>query len=80
MCSRDHRSCCHGERIARVDARGDGEFGIALRCAAVEDTDRGAATRLRLYAGCGIVAGSTAEGEIAESEAKLDAVRRALAG
>ena len=28
--------------------------------------------------GCGIVAGSTAEGEIAESEAKLDAVRRAL--
>ncbi len=64
--------------VGWIDARGDGEFGIALRCAAVEDTSRGPATRLRLYAGCGIVAGSTAEGEIAESEAKLDAVRRAL--
>ncbi len=64
--------------VGWIDARGDGEFGIALRCAAVEDTERGPATRLRLYAGCGIVAGSTAEAEIAESEAKLDAVRRAL--
>ncbi len=64
--------------VGWIDARGDGEFGIALRCAAVEDSDRGPATQLRLYAGCGIVAGSTAEAEIAESEAKLDAVRRAL--
>ena len=64
--------------VGWIDARGDGEFGIALRCAAVEDSPRGPATRLRLFAGCGIVAGSTAEGEIAESEAKLDAVRRAL--
>jgi menaquinone-specific isochorismate synthase len=64
--------------VGWIDARGDGEFGIALRCASVEDTERGTATRLRLFAGCGIVAGSTAEGEIAESEAKLDAVRRAL--
>ena len=40
--------------------------------------ERGPATTLRLYAGCGIVAGSTAEAEIAESEAKLDAVRQAL--
>jgi len=64
--------------VGWIDARGDGEFGIALRCAAVEDTARGQATRLRLFAGCGIVAGSTPEGEIAESEAKLDAVRRAL--
>lgn len=66
--------------VGWIDARGDGEFGIALRCAAVEDSPRGPATRVRLFAGCGIVAGSTAEGEIAESEAKLDAVRRALLG
>jgi menaquinone-specific isochorismate synthase len=66
--------------VGWIDARGDGEFGIALRCAAVEDGPHGPATRLRLYAGCGIVAGSTADGEIAESEAKLDAVRRALQG
>ncbi len=64
--------------VGWIDARGDGEFGIALRCAAVEDSERGPATALRLYAGCGIVTGSTAESEIAESEAKLDAVRRAL--
>jgi menaquinone-specific isochorismate synthase len=64
--------------VGWIDSRGDGEFGIALRCAMAEDTPRGPATRLRLFAGCGIVAGSTAEGEIAESEAKLDAVRRAL--
>jgi menaquinone-specific isochorismate synthase len=66
--------------VGWIDSRGDGEFGIALRCAAVEDTERGPATRVRLYAGCGIVAGSTAEAEIAESEAKLDAVRKALSG
>ena len=65
--------------VGWVDARGDGEFGIALRCAAVEDSPRGPATRLRLFAGCGIVAGSTADVEIAESEAKFDAVRSALA-
>ena len=64
--------------VGWIDARGDGEFGIALRCASVEDSPRGPATRLRLYAGCGIVAGSTPQSEIAESEAKFDAVRKAL--
>ncbi len=64
--------------VGWIDARGDGEFGIALRCAAVEDSPTGPRTRLRLYAGCGIVAGSTADSEIAESEAKLDAVRHSL--
>ncbi|MEI7442200.1 MAG: isochorismate synthase [Actinomycetes bacterium] len=54
---------------------GDGEFGIALRCAAIEGTNR---TQLRLYAGCGIVAGSTSELEIAESNAKFNAMRSAL--
>lgn len=65
--------------VGWLDAHGDGEFGIALRCGALEDGPGGPNTRLRLYAGCGIVAGSTAESEIAESEAKLDAVRTALA-
>jgi menaquinone-specific isochorismate synthase len=64
--------------VGWIDAHGDGELGIALRCAAVEDSPRGRATALRLFAGCGIVAGSDPEAEIAESEAKLDAVRRAL--
>ena len=60
--------------VGWVDARGDGEFGIALRCAAVE----GAGDRLRLYAGCGLVAGSDADAELAESQAKLVAMRDAL--
>jgi len=59
--------------VGWVDSRGDGEFGIALRCASVEDTDR-----LRLFAGCGLVSGSDAEAELAESQAKLVAMRDAL--
>ena len=54
---------------------GDGEFGIALRCAYIEKENR---TQLRLYAGCGIVAGSTSELEVAESNAKFNAMRSAL--
>jgi menaquinone-specific isochorismate synthase len=64
--------------VGWIDSHGDGELGIALRCAAIEDSERGPDTRLRLYAGCGIVAGSDPDSEIAESEAKFDAVRKAL--
>ena len=60
--------------VGWVDATGDGEFGIALRCGQLGDD----ATSIRLFAGCGIVAGSTAVSELAESEAKLDAMRGAL--
>ena len=61
--------------VGWMDGRGDGEFGIALRCAQIDPDD---AHRLRLFAGCGIVAGSTPEAEVAESEAKLEAMRSAL--
>ncbi len=60
--------------VGWIDANGDGELGIALRCASLED----GRTRLRLFAGCGIVAGSTPESELAESQAKLVAMRDAL--
>jgi menaquinone-specific isochorismate synthase len=60
--------------VGWVDARGDGAFGIALRCAEVSDD------RLRLFAGCGIVAGSQPAAELAESQAKLLAMRDALEG
>ncbi|HEY5134598.1 MAG TPA: isochorismate synthase [Candidatus Nanopelagicales bacterium] len=59
--------------VGWVDAHGDGEFGIALRCASVEADDT-----LRLYAGCGLVSGSDADAELAESQAKLVAMRDAL--
>lgn len=55
-----------------VDARGDGEFVVALRGAQVEGA------RARLHAGAGIVAGSQAAAEWAETQAKLDPMLRAL--
>jgi menaquinone-specific isochorismate synthase len=60
--------------VGWMDANGDGEWGIALRCAQVDGA------RLRLFAGCGIVAGSDPIVELAEAEAKFLAVRRALQG
>lgn len=61
--------------VGWIAANGDGEFGIALRCALIENTER---TKLRLFAGCGIVAGSTGESEVAESQAKFGAMKAAL--
>jgi len=63
--------------VGWLDARGDGEWGIALRCAEV---DRADPRRLRLFAGCGIVAGSQPLHELAESNAKLVPMRDALQG
>jgi len=56
-------------------ADGDGEWGIALRCAEV---DRDDPRRLRLFAGCGILSASDPAAELAESEAKLIPMRQAL--
>jgi menaquinone-specific isochorismate synthase len=61
--------------IGWMNKSGDGEMGIALRCAAIENSEK---TRLRLFAGCGIVAGSTSEAEVAESNSKFSAMRNAL--
>jgi menaquinone-specific isochorismate synthase len=60
--------------VGWFDANGDGEFGIALRCGQI--TDDG--DSIDLMAGCGIVAGSDPESELAESETKLQAMRWAL--
>jgi menaquinone-specific isochorismate synthase len=58
--------------VGWMDAEGDGEWGIALRSAELHgDT-------VRLFAGCGIVADSDPEAELAESQAKLLPVRDAL--
>jgi menaquinone-specific isochorismate synthase len=58
--------------VGWVDARGDGEFAIALRCAQLSgDT-------ARLWAGAGIVAESDPAAEVAETAAKFDAVLSAL--
>ncbi len=60
--------------VGWIDADGNGEIGIALRCAEV-NTER---NTLRLFAGCGIVAGSTSDAEVAESQSKFAAMRDAL--
>ena len=58
--------------VGWVDANGDGEWGIALRCAQLDGATA------RLYAGCGIVADSDPDSELAEAHAKFVAVRDAL--
>lgn len=54
--------------VGWVGGDGDGEWGIALRSAALDPTDP---RRIRLFAGCGIVAASDPTSELAETEAKL---------
>jgi menaquinone-specific isochorismate synthase len=61
--------------VGWIDAAGDGEWCIALRCAEIS---RAEPHRLRLFAGCGIVAASDPDSEWLESEAKLEPMRRAL--
>jgi menaquinone-specific isochorismate synthase len=58
--------------VGWMDASGDGEWGIALRCGELSDS------QVRLFAGCGIVAGSDPEAELAEAQAKFVPVRDAL--
>lgn len=58
--------------VGWIDAAGDGELGIALRCGQINGDS------IRIFAGCGIVAGSDPEKELAESVAKLAPMRSAL--
>ncbi len=60
--------------VGWIDARGDGEIGIALRCGEFAPDHKS----IRLFAGCGIVAGSDPAQELAESQAKLTPMRTAL--
>ncbi|HEX3260125.1 MAG TPA: isochorismate synthase [Pseudonocardia sp.] len=58
--------------VGWVDAAGDGELGIALRCAQLDGPVA------RLFAGCGIVADSDPDNEVREAAAKLLAVREVM--
>jgi menaquinone-specific isochorismate synthase len=60
--------------VGWMDASGDGEWGIALRSAELEGRT------VRLFAGCGIVASSDPESELAEAQAKFVPVRDAVSG
>jgi menaquinone-specific isochorismate synthase len=58
--------------VGWTDARGDGELCLALRCATLSGRTA------RLYAGCGIVADSDPDAEVAEWRSKLRPVLDAL--
>ncbi|MEX1163850.1 MAG: isochorismate synthase [Nitriliruptor sp.] len=58
--------------VGWIDANGDGEWGIALRCAEL------AGARARLFAGVGVVAASLPEDELEETRLKLLAMQAAL--
>lgn len=59
--------------VGWLDANGHGEFGIALRGSVIEDEHH-----VRVYAGCGIVNGSDAAAELAETHAKMRPMKKAL--
>jgi len=61
--------------VGWLDAGGDGEFAIALRCGVIDPADT---RRITIYAGCGIVAESDPAEEYAETEAKLLPMLEAL--
>lgn len=58
--------------VGWIDARGDGELGLALRCGQISNKV------IRIFAGCGIVAGSNPKKELLESNAKFAPMRSAL--
>lgn len=58
--------------VGWIGADGDGEFAIALRGAQLSDG------QITAYAGCGIVAESEPEAELAETELKFKPIRDAL--
>lgn len=61
--------------VGWIDADGDGEWAIALRCGRINSDEP---RQISLYAGCGIVAESDPVAELAESVAKLVPMRDAL--
>jgi menaquinone-specific isochorismate synthase len=58
--------------VGWIDASGDGELGIALR------TGQISGNQIRIFAGCGIVAGSNPDKELEESAAKMIPMRSSL--
>jgi len=60
--------------VGWMDADGNGELGLALRCAQLDGPVA------RLFAGCGVVADSDPDTEVREAAAKLLPIREALTG
>ncbi|GAA3642733.1 chorismate-binding protein [Microbacterium awajiense] len=65
--------------VGWVDANGDGEWAIALRCAQVGEATGGDTLPVTAHAGAGIVAGSDPEAELLETRVKFRPIVDALA-
>lgn len=67
--------------VGWIDARGNGEWAIALRCAQFDVAGSGSGSPIPLtaYAGAGIVAGSDPEAELLETRVKFRPIVDALA-
>lgn len=64
----------YGGAVGWLDASGDGEWAVTIRCAEIAPDRRSA----RLVAGGGIVADSDADAELAETQAKFQAMLSAI--
>ncbi|MFZ9397140.1 MAG: isochorismate synthase [Ilumatobacteraceae bacterium] len=64
----------YGGAVGWVDAAGNGEFAVTIRCAELSADRRSA----RLIAGGGIVADSDVDAELAETQAKFQAMLSAI--
>ncbi|TDD77934.1 isochorismate synthase [Actinomadura rubrisoli] len=58
--------------VGWTDSSGDGEWAVTIRCAEVADRE------IRVYAGAGVVEGSTPDAELAETTAKFRTFLRAI--
>lgn len=67
-----HQRDLYSGAVGWSDINGDGEWAVTLRCAHVQGR------QARLFAGAGIVHGSSPESEWAETEAKLRTLMRAF--
>ncbi len=66
--------------VGWIDTSGEGEFALALRCGQVEGAGAGAedGSRIRLFAGAGIMPDSDPGAELVETEAKMRPLLDAL--
>ena len=62
----------YGGPVGWVDADGNGQWAVGIRCAEIDGT------RARLFAGVGVVADSDPDAELAETQAKLQAMLSAI--